>query len=93
MYYRVTTYGFDSDRFDEFMEIADGFRDELKTVDGLEMVHSCIVEEGQGMIISRFVNEAAATVALPQIQEILSRAAQFFTTTPQVTTGEVVWEL
>ena len=93
MYYRVTTYGFDSDHYDEFMEIADGFRDELKAVDGLEMVHSCIVGEGQGMIISRYASEAAATDALPQIQEILSRAAQFFTSAPQVTAGEVVWKM
>ena len=66
MYYRVTTYGFDAARFDEFMAMADTFRDELKAIDGLEMVHSCVVDEGQGMIISRYASEAAAQDAQPQ---------------------------
>ena len=63
MYFRVTTYGFDAARFDEFLALADTFRDELKAIDGLETVHSCVVEEGQGMIISRYASEAAAEAA------------------------------
>ena len=39
MYYRVTTYSFDAARFDEFLALADSFRDELHAIDGLEMVH------------------------------------------------------
>ena len=68
MYFRVTTYGFDAARFDEFLALADTFRDELKAIDGLETVHSCVVEEGQGMIISRYASEAAAEAAQPSIQ-------------------------
>ena len=56
MYFRVTTYGFDAARFDEFLALADTFRDELKAIEGLETVHSCVVEEGQGMIISRYAS-------------------------------------
>jgi len=93
MYYRVTTYGFDAARFDEFMAMADTFRDELNAVDGLEMVHSCVVDEGQGMIISRYASEAAAQDAQPQIQAILGRMAPFMTSAPEITAGEVVWEL
>ena len=63
MYFRVTTYGFDAARFDEFLALADTFRDELNAIDGLETVHSCVVEEGQGMIISRYASEAAAEEA------------------------------
>ena len=93
MYYRVTTYGFDAARFDEFMAMADTFRDELNAVDGLEMVHSCVVDEGQGMIISRYASEAAAQDAQPQIQAILGRMAPFMTSAPEITAGEVVWEM
>jgi len=93
MYYRVTTYGFDAARFDEFMAMADTFRDELNAIDGLEMVHSCVVDEGQGMIISRYASEAAAQDAQPQIQAILGRMAPFMTSAPEITAGEVVWEL
>jgi len=93
MYYRVTTYGFDAARFDEFMAMADTFRDELNAVDGLEMVHSCVVDEGQGMIISRYASEAAAQDAQPQIQAILGRMAPFMTSAPEIKAGEVIWEL
>ncbi|HCX88131.1 MAG TPA: hypothetical protein DG761_08900 [Gammaproteobacteria bacterium] len=93
MYYRVTTYGFDAARFDEFMAMADTFRDELNAIDGLEMVHSCVVGEGQGMIISRYASEAAAEAAQPQIQAILGRMAPFMTSPPEVTAGEAVWQL
>ena len=93
MYYRVTTYGFDAARFDEFMAMADTFRDELNAIDGLEMVHSCVVDEGQGMIISRYASEAAAQDAQPQIQAILGRMAPFMTSAPEITAGEVVWEM
>ncbi len=93
MYYRVTTYGFDAGRFDEFMAMADTFRDELNAIDGLEMVHSCVVDEGQGMIISRYASEAAAQDAQPQIQAILGRMAPFMTSAPEITAGEVIWEM
>ena len=32
MYYRITTYGFDASRFDEFMDLADSLRDELRDI-------------------------------------------------------------
>ena len=93
MYFRVTTYGFDAARFDEFLALADTFRDELKAIDGLETVHSCVVEECLGMIFSRYASEAAAEAAQPQIQAIMGRMGPFLTSMPEVTAGEVVWEL
>jgi len=93
MYYRVTTYSFDAARFDEFMEMADSFRDELKAVEGLETVHSCVVGEGEGMIISRYASEAAAEDAQAQIQSILARMAPFMTSMPEVKAGEAVWQM
>jgi hypothetical protein len=93
MYYRVTTYGFDAARFDEFLEIADSIRDELKAIGGLEAVHSCVVDEGEGMIVARYTSEAAAKDAQPQIQSILGRMAPFMTSMPEVKAGEVVFEM
>ena len=93
MYFRVTTYGFDSARFDEFLAMADTFRDELISIDGLESVHSCVGDEGQGMIVSRYTSEAAADAAQPQIQAIMGRMAPMMTSMPEVPAGEVVWEL
>ncbi len=93
MYYRVTTYGFDAARFDEFMEMAESIRDELKAIDGLEAVHSCVVDEGQGMIVARYTSEAAAQDAQSQIQGILGRMAPFMTSMPEITAGEVVFEM
>lgn len=93
MYYRVTTYGFDAARFDEFLEIADSIRDELKAIGGLEAVHSCVVDEGEGMIVARYTSEAAAKDAQTQIQSILGRMAPFMTSMPEVKAGEVVFEM
>ena len=64
MYVRVTTYGFDESRFDEFLVKADStLRDDLKAVAGLESVHSCRIGEGQGMIVATYDSEASAVAA------------------------------
>ena len=45
------------------------------------------------MIISRYASEAVAEAAQPQIQAIMGRMAPFLTSMPEVTAGEVIWEL
>ncbi len=67
MYYRVTTYSFDAARRDEFRRWPTP-RDELNAIDGLESVHSCEMDEGEGMIVSRHWSESAAQDAQPQIR-------------------------
>ncbi|MBT3638935.1 MAG: hypothetical protein HN529_01420 [Acidiferrobacteraceae bacterium] len=93
MYYRVTTYGFDAARRDEFLEFADSLRDELSAVDGLEAVHTVEIGEGEGMIIARYTSADGAEEAQPQIQGIMGRMAPFLTSMPQVSAGEVIWEM
>lgn len=93
MYYRVTTYSFDAARRDEFLALADTFRDELNAIEGLESVHSCEIEEGEGMIVSRYSSESAANDAQPQIQSIFGRMAPFMTSMPEIKGGSVIWEL
>ena len=93
MYYRVTTYGFDSSRMEEATAAMDACRDELGAIEGLQAVHDCLVSDGEGMVISRWDSEAAAEAAGPQIQAIMGRMAPMMTSMPEVTAGEVVWEL
>ena len=93
MYYRVTTYGFDASRMQEAQEALNVCRDELQAIDGLQAVHDCQVSDGEGMVISRWDNAAAAEAAQPQIQAILGRMAPFMTSAPEVTAGEVIWEM
>ena len=93
MYYRVTTYGFDASRFDEFLELADSFRDELRYIKGLEMIHSCETDDGDGMIIARYDSEESATAAQPKAREVLGQMAGFMTSQPEIKGGNVVWEL
>ncbi|MEK9786069.1 MAG: antibiotic biosynthesis monooxygenase [Arenicellales bacterium] len=93
MYFRVTTYSFDAARRDEFLALADTFRDELNAIDGLESVHSCEMDEGEGMIVSQYSSESAANDAQPQIQSIFGRMAPFMTSMPEVKGGEVIWSL
>ena len=93
MYFRVTTYGFDAGRRDEFLALADTVRDDMKAVQGLETVHSCETGEGQGMIVARYDSEASATAAQPTIQGIFAKMAQFMTSPPDVKGGTVIWEM
>ena len=93
MYYRVTTYGFDTTRFDEFMALADTFREDLKAIDGLEMIHSCQTDGGEGMIIARYDNKESATSAQPKVRAILGQMASFMTSQPEIKGGNVILEL
>ena len=94
MYIRVTTYGFDESRFDEFLVKADEtLRDNLKAIAGLDSVHSCRIGEGQGMIVANYDSEASAVAAQPRIQAIFSEMAEFMTSPPEVKEGNTVWTM
>lgn len=94
MYLRVTTYGFDENRFDEFLVKADEtLRDNLKAIAGLDSVHSCRIGEGQGMIVASYDSEASALAAQPRIQAIFGEMAEFMTSPPEVIEGNTVWTM
>ena len=94
MYIRVTTYGFDESRFDEFLVKADEtLRDNLKAIAGLDSVHSCRIGEGQGMIVANYDSEASAVAAQPRIQAIFSEMAEFMTSPPEVKEGNAIWTM
>ena len=94
MYIRVTTYGFDESRFDEFLVKADEtLRDNLKAIAGLDSVHSCRIGEGQGMIVANYDSEASAVAAQPRIQAIFGEMAEYMTSPPEVKEGNTVWTM
>ena len=94
MYLRVTTYGFDENRFDEFLVKADEtLRDNLKAIAGLDSVHSCRIGEGQGMIVASYASEASAVAAQPRIQAVFGEMAEFMTSPPEVIEGNTVWTM
>ena len=94
MYLRVTTYGFDESRFDEFLVKADEtLRDNLKAIAGLDSVHSCRIGEGQGMIVAIYDSEASAVAAQPRNQAIFGEMAEFMTSPPEVIEGNTVWTM
>ena len=94
MYIRVTTYGFDESRFDEFLVKADAtLRDDLKAIAGLDSVQSCRIGEGQGMIVANYDSEASAVAAQRRIQAIFGEMAEFMTSPPEVIEGNTVWTM
>ena len=94
MYLRVTTYGFDESRFDEFLVKADEtLRDNLKAIAGLDSVHSCRIGEGQVTIVANYDSEASAVAAQPRIQAIFGEMAEFMTSPPEVIEGNTVWTM
>ncbi len=94
MYFRITTYGFDESRFDEFLAKADEtLRDKLKVISGLESVHSCRIGEGQGMIVARYDSEESAVAAQSRIQAIFGEMAEFMTSPPEIKEGSAIWTM
>ncbi len=94
MYFRVTTYGFDESRFDEFLVKADEMlRDNLKAIAGLESVHSCRVGEGQGMIVASYDSEASAVAARPRSQGSFGEMAEVMSGPGGVRGVDAIWTM
>ncbi|MBS1256442.1 MAG: hypothetical protein MAG581_02265 [Deltaproteobacteria bacterium] len=92
MSYRVTDVNFDPEREDEFYAYADGLRDQLKAVDGLQLVHVIDVDKGQSVFIARYDNEESAVAANETIQGILAGMGEFMTAPPNRRGGPISWE-
>ena len=71
MHYRVTTYEFNPDKFDDMMAFADGIKDQVQSIEGLNFAHVCRTSETGAVIVAQYVNEESMENATPQFQEIM----------------------
>ena len=53
MNYRITDISFDPSKKDELFAYVDSQRDQIKAVNGLQLVHVIDIDEGQSVIIAR----------------------------------------
>jgi hypothetical protein len=92
MHYRVRTYDFNSERFDDMMAYADSIKDQVRNIEGLNFSHVCRTSETGAVIVAQNDNEEAMEDATPRFREIMVGMAQFFTSPPNPVGAEVIWQ-
>jgi len=92
MHYRVTTYDFNSEQFDDMMAYADSIKDQVQNIEGLNFVHVGRTSETDAVIVAQYDNEEAMENATPRFREIMVGMAQFFTSPPNPVGAEVIWQ-
>ncbi len=89
MFYRVTKYNFEDDRFDELLAWGETVRSSIEGIDGLSYVDVFRSEPGEGMIVAAYEDEAAFNAASETVTAVLGDMAQFMTSPPHTHSGTV----
>jgi heme-degrading monooxygenase HmoA len=89
MFYRVTKYNFEDDRFDELLAWGETVRESIEGIDGLRHVDVFRSAPGEGMIVATYESEAAFTAASETVTAVLGDMAQFMTSPPHTHSGAV----
>lgn len=89
MFYRVTKFNFDEDRFDEILAWGESVRDKIESIAGL--LHVDVFRSGpnEGMIVASYENEAAFQSASSTVMAVLGDMGQFMTSSPHTHAGTV----
>ena len=93
MSYRITEISYDPSKRDELFAYVDTQRDQIKAVNGLQLVHVIDIDEGKSVIIARYESEVSAVVATETVQGILAGMGQFMTAPPNRRGGPITWEM
>ena len=59
MYYRLTTYEFNSNQLDDMLAYADGGKDQVHNIKGLNFAHVCRTSETSGVLVAQYDNKEA----------------------------------
>ena len=92
MHYRVTTYDFNSEQYDDMMAYADSIKDQVQNIEGLNFAHVCRTSETGAVIVAQYDSEEAMENATPRFREIMRGMDQFFTSPPNPVGAEVIWQ-
>ena len=93
MSYRITEISYDPSKKDELFSYFDTQRDQIKAVNGLQLVHVIDIDEGKSVIIARYDSEESAVAATETVQGILAGMGQFMTAPPNRRGGPITWEM
>ena len=93
MSYRITEISYDPSKRDVLFAYVDTQRDQIKAVNGLQLVHVIDIDEGKSVIIARYESEVSAVAATETVQGILAGMGQFMTAPPNRRGGPITWEM
>jgi heme-degrading monooxygenase HmoA len=89
MFYRVTKYNFDEDRFDEQMAWAETVRESIESIAGFHHAHVFRSAPGEAMIVAAYEDEASFEAASETVMAVLAGMAEFMTSEPHTHSGTV----
>jgi len=89
MFYRVTKYNFDDERYDEILAWGESVRAKIEGIDGMLHVDIYRSAPGEGMIVAAYASEDAFTAASETVSSVLGDMAQFMTGAPHTHSGTV----
>ncbi|MBH09497.1 MAG: hypothetical protein CMG74_03930 [Candidatus Marinimicrobia bacterium] len=92
LHYRITSYNFDPEKFDDMIAYANGMKDEVQNIDGLSFAHVCKTGKNSATIIAQYSDEESMVNATPKFREIMAGMRQFFTSAPNPVGAEVIWK-
>ena len=90
MFYRVTTYNFDEDRYDEGLAWGESVRATIEGIDGLLHVDGFVSAPGEGVIVAAYENEEAFNAVSETVMSVFADMGQFMTSAPHTYSGTVV---
>ena len=93
MSYKISKISYDPSKKDELFAYVDTQRDQIKAVNGLQLVHVIDIDEGKSVIIARYESEVSAVAATETVQGILAGMGQFMTAPPNRRGGPITWEM
>jgi heme-degrading monooxygenase HmoA len=89
MFYRVTKYNFDDERYDEILAWGESVRAKIEGIEGMLHVDIYRSAPGEGMIVAAYASEDAFTAASETVSSVLGDMAQFMTGAPHTHSGTV----
>jgi hypothetical protein len=89
VFYRVTKYNFEDERFDELLAWGETVRASIEGIEGLQHVDVFRSAPGEGMIVAAYDSEGAFTAASETVTAVLSDMGQFMTSPPHTHSGTV----
>jgi hypothetical protein len=89
MFYRVTKYNFDDERFDDILAWGETVRAKIEGIDGILYVDAYRSVPGEGMIVAAYESESAFNAASATVSEVLSGMGQFMSGAPHTHSGTV----
>jgi hypothetical protein len=89
MFYRVTKYNFEDERFDEILAWSETIRADVEAIPGMLYADMFRSAPGEGMIVAAYDNESSFEAASETVSAVMGGMAQFLSSAPHTHAGTV----